>query len=198
MIFKDCNTLIIHSSNSTDRQIYIDNITKVYPNIEVIEAVTEKDLLDDNKTFYYANFKRRHNMKMPKLYAKVGCFLSHMKCYKYIIDNKIDNVIIFEDDIIIKEPDFIYENIDNNKDIIYLGYKIYKGNKTDQVIQTHAIYYKSYKLIEEIYNYAQIHNTKWKAFDLWLDKYILPNYNVGFHKYIRQVSGNGKIKSLID
>lgn len=197
MIFKNCNSLMIHSNKSIDRQIYIDEINKIFPKNILIEAITIDDLNDEEKAFYNNNFKRRYNMKMPRLYAVVGCFLSHMKCYKYIIDNKIDNVIIFEDDIVINQPDFIYENIPK-KDIIYLGHEKYSANKikTKPIIQTHAIYYKSYKLVEEIYNFAQKNNTKWKSFDLWLNKYILPNYNIELYKYIVQVSGK-KCKSII-
>lgn len=57
--------------------------------------------------------------------GEVGCALSHFSLWKRIIDDKIEKAIILEDDIIIKDSNWlsIIDNIDCNYDFIYLGRK---------------------------------------------------------------------------
>ncbi len=58
--------------------------------------------------------------------GEVGCSLSHFYIWKKIINDKIEKAIILEDDIIIKDPNWlsIIDNIDSNcYDFIYLGRK---------------------------------------------------------------------------
>jgi GR25 family glycosyltransferase involved in LPS biosynthesis len=44
--------------------------------------------------------------------GEIGCFISHIRCYEYMIKNNIDNMLIFEDDCIF--CDNFIEKINNN------------------------------------------------------------------------------------
>ena len=77
-------------------------------------ATPKKDvpLAIDNKMISRYNFPRESHL------GRCGCFLSHTKLLEYIVDNKLDNVLILEDDAIkINEIP-----IDYPKDsIVYVG-----------------------------------------------------------------------------
>ena len=66
-----------------------------------------------------------HNvMKTPQHLAKTGCFLSHLNLMKHIVENKINNSLIVEDDALLINP--LPENLPDDS-LIYLGGFI--GNK---------------------------------------------------------------------
>ena len=60
------------------------------------KATPRKDvpLAIDNKMISRYNFPREAHL------GRCGCFLSHTKLLEHIVDNKIDNVLILEDDAI--------------------------------------------------------------------------------------------------
>lgn len=198
MLFKDCNTVCIHYYGSNDRNKYIDEIYKYYPNTIMVEAILGNLLPDEYKDYY----KKSHNINPDiehetKLFNIVGQILSHMKSYKYIIDNKLDNCIIFEDDIKIKDDSFYEMEIPENDDIIYLGHILVYLHQIKHVNGTHAIYYKSWELVNELYNYIINDLFTWQAFDLYLSKNILPKYKHSLHHFIKQCSRKECV-SLID
>ena len=62
--------------------------------------------------------------------GEIGCFISHIRCYEYMIKNNIDNMLIFEDDCIfcdnfIEKLNNIYNEYKNNNlndtNIFYIG-----------------------------------------------------------------------------
>lgn len=114
--------LVINLENSKDRWQNILDISKNqdYELIR-IDAVNGKEL--DMTNLDISIFKKSFYPKNV-----IGCFLSHQKCWKYIIDNNIDEAIIFEDDIkinsninIINEINKIKPYIPNDMDILLLA-----------------------------------------------------------------------------
>tara|TARA_R100001591_G_scaffold4386_1_gene10106 strand:- start:9844 stop:10509 length:666 start_codon:yes stop_codon:yes gene_type:complete len=85
-----------------------------YTRFQAIDGNKELDpqWVDDNYHFYWnANRKLRQSV--------AGCSESHLKLLQHIIDNKIDNVIILEDDCIL---DFSkLELLKDVDDICYVG-----------------------------------------------------------------------------
>jgi hypothetical protein len=77
---------------------------------------------DNNKItseFYdLENIQNIENTLIMPNYSAVGCAISHRKCWKYIIDNNINDCIIVEDDIEITDEKLF--DIDMN----YLSHKI--------------------------------------------------------------------------
>ena len=82
-------------------------------------------LLENNKTG-----KRKHHYDLTN--GSVGCFLSHLECYKDIIKSNVPYSIIFEDDISFKNNNFwsVIDkiNIPDDTDIFLLHGYIYNQN----------------------------------------------------------------------
>jgi len=114
--------LVINLKKSIDRWNNILEISKIqdYELIR-IDAIYGNDL--DISNLNIDLFKKNFYPKNV-----IGCFLSHKKCWKYIIDNNIEEAIIFEDDIyiekdinIVNEINKIKPFIPNDMDILLLS-----------------------------------------------------------------------------
>lgn len=87
------------------------------PRYERFEAVNGNEELDpewvDKNYHYYWNANRKLRQSIA------GCSESHLKCLRYIIKNKLDSVIIIEDDCILD-----FERLNELKDVkeaCYIG-----------------------------------------------------------------------------
>lgn len=113
------SAFVINLDNRTDRWEKIQESFKD-TNIKLIRwsAVNGKNLTDDEisrvSTFFCNNFCSN---------GMIGCYLSHYKLWNYIVENNLDNVLIFEDDA--KPTEKFNKNIFNqipaDYDIVYLG-----------------------------------------------------------------------------
>lgn len=122
------NKYVINLDNCIDRMKNFDDTFirwRAIPREEVDEYT-------DKKLITYYNTSRDYHL------GCCGCLLSHIKLWKHIIDNKINNVLILEDDAIFNKEEFdeevilnfnkqsnnkqsINEVINNNNGILYLG-----------------------------------------------------------------------------
>ena len=77
-----------------------------------------------------SNFKTMCKYKNP-VFAKVGCYLSHLIAVKHAFDNNYDRVLILEDDMkFLKNYNSEFE-IPSDADIYYLGGTFYHQNKME-------------------------------------------------------------------
>lgn len=93
------HTLIINLKRHTDRKKAMEykirnTCLKKYTFIEAVDGKTDLHLY---------NFKIMPNWidpidKQPINIGSIGCTLSHYKCWKYIIENKLEKALILEDD----------------------------------------------------------------------------------------------------
>jgi GR25 family glycosyltransferase involved in LPS biosynthesis len=88
---KNIKIFIINLDKDHDRYISIKTQLENmgYENYERVSAIYGKDVLDEYNT----------KLSGPQL----GCYLSHLKVYKMILDQKLENAIVLEDDSIITE-----------------------------------------------------------------------------------------------
>lgn len=97
---------IINLAVATWRKEYMNNVLKsaVGLDIEYIEAINGKCLTDKEKEalFDERRFIRYFGKNIKR--GEIGCVLSHQKCYKDLIDSDDEVAIVFEDDIVLKEP----------------------------------------------------------------------------------------------
>lgn len=122
---------VVNLRRSISRRNYIEQKLQHY-NIpfEVFEAVDGNDLSESVLREIYAKgkyFKHRYGRDMNK--GEIGCALSHIRLYKKILEEKIPQAIILEDDIEFDERLFhIVQNIQsvkkllNHYDLVLLGY----------------------------------------------------------------------------
>lgn len=62
------------------------------------------DTFTDAPDWIKEKFKCMYNCKEDLKKSKIGCLSSHLKVIKHIIDNKLNDIIVCEDDAILKNP----------------------------------------------------------------------------------------------
>ena len=122
--------LIINLKKSTDRKHNIEQQLKQLniSNYEFIEAIDGKELnrhLYDTTKAEKMLFKRI-NRSRPLLNTEIACTLSHIKAYERCLELQ-ERCIILEDDVILTNQ-FYPINIDNEYDLVYFGYWLFKEN----------------------------------------------------------------------
>ena len=90
---------VIHSTTLSPERtdFFTENIKNAgYTNMIIFEAVNASNDIERNATLkMFSNPKFHDHLS----YGQIGCFLSHLKLYKHIIDNKINISTVFEDDV---------------------------------------------------------------------------------------------------
>ena len=144
------------------------------------EAVNGKELNYDcescNRMISYYNIRRT-----PQHLGKTGCFLSHMKLLKYIVENKLNEVIVCEDDALqvrqlptdLPSNSFTYLGgwIANrkitSKEKISLDHKngINTLDEKYRMITTLAYYIPKWEIAEEVLQ-KLLGLKRWKAIDI--------------------------------
>jgi GR25 family glycosyltransferase involved in LPS biosynthesis len=131
-------------------------------------------------------------------YGQVGCYLSHMYCLNDAIQQKYNNIIIFEDDIIFhKNFHTMFENIIRKKqyEVLMLGasdfdfYKLnYTINKEDgltyQPKTNNKYLYGTFAIYYSNYGYTQFFNKKiCELTPTIIDYNLAYMYNLILHNY---------------
>ena len=173
--------------------------------IKDINIIHGFDGLNSNLEIDKDLINRFSNLNM----GEIGCFISHLRIYKYIVENNINYSIIFEDDaifcynFIVKCNNIIENEFNDQIDILYIGgrftpnFKMNLNNctkisdnivkhdlyKIDQSIDcdrtTHA-YIISFKLAKFLLN---IFNTETNMITIPIDHWIIQSININFNIY---------------
>jgi len=164
----------INLDSCPERKKYFDTTWKRF----IATPRDKVDGLTDKKMISYHNVTRDYHL------AKCGCWKSHTLLLRYICDNKLNNVIIVEDDAeqLIPIPDELY----NETGFVYLGGFFINKKKTDgefkgesnssdglndlqhkdyDVCQTTSYYIGSYKVAEELLNEI-LSQSRYRAIDI--------------------------------
>jgi hypothetical protein len=176
---RNSNAIVLHLERATDRKQYVEALKETYPKLEIWYG-KDMDLLDDETKDKYLDlsfFHRIPNKNSNKNNIIGWCLnaLQHLEILNYIVDNKIDDIIVFEDDaLLINELDNI--EVDENEFYHYLGGYEYK---TGKICKQHSIYYPSYKKVEEML--IVLNNPKkLRTIDYMFANYIQPKFKWGF------------------
>jgi len=182
---------------------------------EWFKSITPEADFEDKFIFRYNTGEKRKKGTM-------GCFASHIAIMKYIVDNKIDDVVVCEDD------SFKVRDFDNNsiKDICLLGgiirhptswSKDKDFQKNNDIVfndgvnkidydryrwtHTFAIYYPNWEKTSELLNNILQSKKKYRPIDIFLSKNKLINhlyYPTPFiHNDIEGVSQIGNSQGII-
>lgn len=162
--------IILHLEKALERKKNIEHLKTIFDDVEIYAGKDALTYTEEEKK-QYLDLKYFHRLPSCKwrdnvLLGHIACSRSQINILKYIIDNKLDNVIVFEDDANCIDNNLVIDY--NDEDYIYLGVKSeYKPNK---YCGSHAIYYPSYKKLETIYDILK-NPKKFKCF-----VYMLANY----------------------
>ena len=138
--------------------------------------------LDDND-LRFRKMVSYWNVNPNEHNAKVGCLLSHTNLWRYIITNKLNDILILEDDAV--EIDSVPENLPVDG-VTYLGgltwnMKILDGHKklmcppgiypveNFKILMTLSYYIPKWELAKELLDYVESQK-RWRAVDIMLTK----------------------------
>ncbi|MEL3901409.1 MAG: glycosyltransferase family 25 protein [Treponema phagedenis] len=146
---------IVNLKESIDRRQYmIEEMKKTNLQYEFFDAVNGKDIKNIEEIYDKENAIKAYGREL-KL-GEIGCAMSHLLIYKKMIDENIEQALIFEDDIIIAN-DFnrVFSEIlkIENDGIILLG-------QSDTKLKT-KIYFQS---ITRQYKLKKIFNSSYGAY----------------------------------
>jgi len=188
-VMKLCK-IVINLKRRPDRLIKFIEICP-FINVNTLYAFDGSNLLNEQD-----NFKANQFENINK--GEIGCFISHIRCYEYMIKNNIDYMLIFEDDCIFCD-DFINKLSNvlveynecksiNNKivDILYIGGRFQPNffTKSDNCLKI------SDNLVKHIKN-----NNDRDNLDRTTHSYIISKYTA---KFLLDIFYNSKINIAID
>lgn len=94
---------VINLDSSSERLARVEaEFAKKGLEFERVSAVNGKALTAQEKAVYSETLNRKHYYK-PLLNAEIACYLSHIKCWKKIVDENLDYGVVFEDDIFLND-----------------------------------------------------------------------------------------------
>ncbi|MEM9243279.1 MAG: glycosyltransferase family 25 protein [Pseudomonadota bacterium] len=188
---------VINLERDIERKEYIINHFQengVGP-IELVTAVDGNNLSTQEIETYYSEQENKTKFYRSISRGEIGCALSHLHCYKYLLNSKEDGAFIFEDDCRLnKYSKEIMRRLTNiqlsEKALVLLTYashfykkpkiqlnSIYTLYKTKKAFRSHG-YYITRKAAENmLHELKQIH----KPFDQWRDydqDNVIDLYNV--------------------
>jgi hypothetical protein len=180
------NAIVLHLERAIDRKQYVEALKATHPKLKIWNA-KDMNLLDEDTKNKYLDLKFFHripNKASNKNHVIGWCLnaLQHLVILNYIVDNKIDDVIVFEDDakLIDKLEDI---EVDDDDYYHYLGGYEYKKGK---ICKQHSIYYPSYKKVEEML--IILNNPKrLRTIDYMFANYIQSRFKWGFSNLYFQV-----------
>jgi len=175
------NKFVINLDRCKDRMLFFDKSYTRFP------AVDGTELRDDNPIL--KKMISMHNINPIQHRGKCGCFISHVNLLKHIINNKINNVLVVEDDAEQVNP--LPDNMPN--EFIYLGGffapkrfkdalhmpEIKQGlmeiPKDTKLLMTLSYYIPNWEMAELIYDHIMGQN-RYRAIDIMLNKLPITRY----------------------
>jgi len=150
----------------------------------------------ENVSEYHANkMISYYNISSKEHLCKTGCFLSHINIWKYISDNKIDGVLILEDDA---EQVNDISGLQLPKDgITYLGGWLHQLKMTDnkpvehnskdgineldktkmRMLCTLSYYIPKWQVAKQMFDYVN-QLKRWRAVDVSIHNIPIENYYI--------------------
>jgi GR25 family glycosyltransferase involved in LPS biosynthesis len=182
------NIFVINLKESTDRWEKFKGKNVIRWEATNIDDISyDLDLQEKMISYWNVRYTKFH-------FTKCACFMSHLKLWKHIIDNKINDILILEDDAVgdldidtsyFKQDGITYLGgffLDSKhfdikiKTIFETGY--HKLDETKyRLIQCMSYYFPTWKIAEKLYN--EIINCKrYRAIDMLITKIDIPKYFV--------------------
>ena len=177
---KDCFAIILHLERAVDRKHNVERLQEQFKKNKIWKA-RDMNLMTEEQKEKCLDMKYFHRIPNKNSNPKhiMGWCINaeqHIEILNYIVAEKLDNVIIFEDDALLinKDDDLVIDY--NGEDYFHLGGWFYKPNK---LCKQHAIYYLSHKIVRNMLDYLN-NPKKLKTIDYMFSNYIQPNFKWGY------------------
>jgi hypothetical protein len=183
---KDCYAIILHLDKAEHRKKNVHTLQKMFRHNKIWNAIDMNKMTEsqNQKCLDLSFFHRIPNNKMNPKHIIGWCLnaLQHLEILNWIVRNKIDNVIVFEDDAALIKPNSNLKIDYSNKDYVHLGGWFYKP---DKLCKQHAMFYPKYKVVEKMLEYLN-DPKKLRTIDYMFSNYIQPNFNWGYENLFYQ------------
>ena len=176
---------VINLKNRPDRwNSTLNQLDKIEPLIDKIIKINATNAESAKRQKYnYLSKMAYHNLQDTKstsiipTYGALGCAISHIFCWKYMIKNKINCAIICEDDLHIKDESLCYDILESYYSIRELESKHMFNNIISFDANTEKAQYKLYNKMYNLYQINTGHITKLHFYMLNLNcaEYLLSN-----------------------
>lgn len=179
------NKYVINLERATDR-------LQSYPDYNRWKAIDGAELNEDN--FIIKKMSSPYNLKNYKEHlGKCGCYMSHTTLWKYIVDNKLNDILIIEDDAeqVSEFPN--WDSLPKDK-LTYLGGFIHPLRMRDKINSVEVVskeginkidkskyrvlcmlsyYIPTYKVAEELLQEIEMNwsHKKYRAIDIMMSKF---------------------------
>ncbi len=139
--------LLINLKSRPDRlkntKVFLDKYNIEYELIEAVDGNSDKQVAEIyNKVSKNPLRSFERNGKVVTK-GKIGCLMSHLKCYKMIRDNDWDRTLILEDDVLFcnnfDNRIKILFDIPDNWGILYLGASDYRHKANKERLLSHGL-----------------------------------------------------------
>jgi GR25 family glycosyltransferase involved in LPS biosynthesis len=129
--FLEGPTYVINMDKSTERWSMVQTRLRdagftLIQRISAVDALQSEELSRHWSMYQSPSFDLKKDPEFQQYPGKQGCFLSHVKLWREMMEKQIPWVTVFEDDVLFhpKWKDYAptyFENVPNDWDLIYLG-----------------------------------------------------------------------------
>lgn len=203
------HSYIINLKQSLDRRSHMESEMKKMNvmDYEFVDAVYGKAMTqgDVGRLFDVKKAEKKYARSIN--FAEIGCTLSHQKCYRKLVSDKLPYVIIFEDDVMFHENienklETIRTQIDSEQPIIvllsgmYWFFPLQKG-KNKNLVKIFNAYLTSSYVINNAAARLMIEDRPYMRADDW--RYVMRKgiQIYAFHPHIVDQDWSGTFKSTI-
>lgn len=153
--------------NSTINEL--EKISPIISKIYKIKATNENSAKEQKYNYIskkaYKNIISTESTAIMPTWGALGCAISHIFCWKYIVEKNIDHALICEDDIEIRSKDLYFDIIES--------YHFMKGQEKKQFVNNIILFdanttTANYKLYNSCYNLYQINSGYIKKTHMYL------------------------------
>ena len=186
---------IIHLERETARDINISQIKKHIIKLNnkinfIIYPAIDKNNIDFNK---YRDLKVYHRLPTHKnesiIRGEVALCKTYLAILQEIVDKRLNNVLILEDDVMLNIGKSLDFKIPPNVDLFYLGGHIWN----DAIWGTYSILYPRWETTKLILDEFK-EPRRFRAIDSMIKRYIHPRFNIdGYYD-----NRNGKTLDKMD
>jgi hypothetical protein len=183
---RNAHAIILHLDKAYHRKSNVSKLQKMFPNNQIWKAIDMNKLTEEQKEkcLDLSYFHRMPNSNTLTKHIIGHCLNAklHLEILNYIVKNKLDNVIVFEDDaaLIDSKQDLTIDY--NGEDYFHLGGWFYKPGK---LCQFHSMYYPSYKKLEQMLTILN-DPKKLRTIDYMFANYIQPKFTWGYSNIFYQ------------
>lgn len=173
---KDCYVISLNRPSDKIKYLKKFNLNPIW-----VKGINGQTILEKEIDKYVCK-----NMQKNATKGMIGCAMSHMKLWEYIIKKKLDHAIIFEDDIVLTKnfKNILAKSLEMvpvNYDILYLGG--FGGNSENNIFTLLKFFIIGSKKLP-----------KYRAINKYISK---PSTVTGIHGYIISYKGAKKALSLL-